>query len=91
MGPLQGPLLEDIVVVCLSITTSDDNVVIVLSFTTSDDVVVVVVLSFTTSDDVVVIVVLSFMTSDVDDPPPRNRELMLESPLAGVDDRERRL
>ena len=77
MGPLLGPFLEDVVVVCLSFTTSDDNVVIDLSFTTSDDVVV--------------IVVLSFPTSDVDDPPPRNRELMLESPLAGVDDRERRL
>ena len=77
MGPLLGPFLEDVVVVCLSFTTSDDNVVIVLSFTTSDDVVVIVVLSFT--------------MSDVDDPPPRNRELMLESPLAGVDDRERRL
>ena len=90
MGPLLGPFLEDVVVVCLSFTTPDDNV-IDLSFTTSDDVAVVVVLSFTTSDDVVVIVVLSFRTSDVDDPPPRNRELMLESPLAGVDDRERRL
>ncbi len=91
MGPLLGPFLEDVVVVCLSFTTSDDNVVIDLSFTTSHDVVVIVVVSFMTSDDVVVAVVLSFTTSDVDDPPPRNRELMLESPLAGVDDRERRL